>query len=102
MDAVYDAGGIDERGEHLLQGGSVLRQVRHHGDGRGEASAHHLGGVGAVEGLLPELVAQHLVHLADRDSEAVRLPGEVAAHLVGVQVGLREQVAGAGEREPQP
>jgi hypothetical protein len=36
------------------------------------------------------------VHAGDRLAEPVRLGGEVAAHLVGAQVGLGEQVAGAG------
>ena len=67
------------------------------GRGLGQPSAHHGGRRGTVERLGPELLAEHLVDLAHRDPEAVGLAGEVAADLVGVQVGLREQVAGTGQ-----
>ena len=39
------------------------------------------------------------MHLRGRQAEPVGLAGEVAADLVGVQVGLGEQVADAGQRE---
>ena len=42
------------------------------------------------------MLGQCRVHRCDRLTQPVRLTGEVAAHLVGVQVALGEQVAGAG------
>ena len=50
-----------------------------------------------VGGLGAEGLAEHLVDLAHGGAEPVGLAGEVAAHLVGVQVGLGEEVAGAGQ-----
>ena len=46
-----------------------------------------------------ELLGQHVVHLRGGQAEPLGLAGEVAADLVGVQVGLGEQVAHAGQRE---
>jgi hypothetical protein len=45
------------------------------------------------------VLGQVRVHLGQRDAEAGGLAGEVAADLVGVQVGLGEQVADAGQRQ---
>ena len=45
---------------------------------------------------VPKRVGQRGVHLGGRRAEPCRLAGEVAADLVGVQVGLGEEVAHAG------
>ncbi len=50
-------------------------------------------------GLGRELVAQGLVHLAQRLAEPGRLAGEVAAGVVGVHLRVGEQRADAGQRQ---
>ena len=54
---------------------------------------------GGVDRARREVLAQDGVHVGHGAAEALRLAGEVAAHLVGVQVGLGEQVAHAGQGE---
>ena len=84
------------------QGVGVRRQLGHDVERGVEPGGHRVGergrGVGAAA-LGREVLGQHGVHLAQRLAEPGGLAGEVAAGLVGVQVGLGEEVAGAGERE---
>ena len=106
MDLLH--GGAGHRG-HVVEGRvqrvGVRRELGHHG-GRGvepgghrRAQVAHLG-AGALRGR--EVLGQHPVHVGQRLAQPGRLAGEVAAHLVGVQVRLGEQVADAGEREVPP
>ena len=53
----------------------------------------------AVRPWVGKCSARTCVHLGQRLAEARGLAGEVAPHLVGVQVGLGEQVADAGQGE---
>ena len=86
----------------LAQGVGVLGQLRHDGQRDLEAGQHRLGegrqlvGAPALGG---ELLGEHVVHLRGRETQALGLAGEVATDLVGVQVGLGEQVTHAGERQ---
>ena len=88
-----------DAGEHLLQGRPVVGERGYDALGCRQPLPHRRGSGCRVVGLRAELLAQESVHLADRDPEPVGLAGEVATDLVGVQVGLGEQVAGAGQRE---
>ena len=72
------------------------RQIRHDGRRAGQPFQHR--STGHRHRLHAELLRQRPVHHRDRLAEPVGLAGEVAAHLVGGQVGLAEQVAHAGGR----
>ncbi len=96
---VGQAGGAVEDPAHRL---GVHLEHRHHLDRGVEAGAHRGGDRGLLGGGADagrEVLGEGLVGLAQCDSEPGRLAGEVAADLVGVEVGLGEQVAHAGERQ---
>ncbi|HVM28540.1 MAG TPA: hypothetical protein VM433_12840 [Mycobacteriales bacterium] len=71
----HDGQGAFEALDQLLRGGPALVRV---------------GGAGR------EQLSEQRVHLGRRGAEPLRLRGEVATDLVGVQVGLGEQVPDAG------
>ena len=80
----------------------VGRELGHHLERGVEPRAHGVGQLGERLGSAVvdrEVLGQVLVDLPQRLAQAGRLGGEVTAGLVGVQVGLDEQVAGAGQRQ---
>jgi hypothetical protein len=96
------AGQVHDRPEGGAQTFRVLLQAGYDGQRRLEPAEHRLGQRGQVAGvprLGGELVGEHVVDLGGRQAQPFGLTGEVPAHLVGVQVGLGEQVPNAGERE---
>ena len=102
MDLLHlDARDVRDGGEPRTQTLGVRRQVGHHVERGVEPGGH--GGrqldllVGRAD-MGGEVSGEGLVHLGQRLAEPGRLGGEVAAHLVGVEVGLGEQVAHAGQR----
>ena len=91
--------------EKGTQVGGVLGQRGYDLDGGVEPRGHggsQPGVVGhrALSGR--EVLGQQRVDRADRLTQPLRLAGEVAADLVGEEVGLGEQVAHAGQRELPP
>ena len=88
--------------EELTQCRAVLGQLRNDVQCGVEPLGHRLGQLRVVgRGSLTrrEVLGQECVHLAHGLAQSLRLGGEVAADLVGVQVGLREQVAHRRQRE---
>ena len=77
----------------------MLGQLGYDGDRSVEPVVHLVGHGACVGRPDAERVAQLLVHLGERGAEPGRLGGEVAADLVGMEIGLGEQVADAGERD---
>ena len=93
---------LAQPGERLAQPALVGRQVGYDVERGDEPALHRPGQLAQGVGLAPldrEVLGQVGVHLGQRDAEPRGLAGEVAADLVGVQVGLGEQVAHAGQRQ---
>ncbi len=77
----------------------------HHEQGGVEPGRHGVGDRGRGQGPVRgdrDLVAQHVVDLAQRLAEPGGLAGEVAAGVARRELGVGEQVADAGERELPP
>ena len=92
-------GAVGDRFVDPAQALGVLGELGHHVDGGVQALAH-LPGHGGVPVAVGRLGGQHgghvLVHRRRRRTQPLAVGGEVAAHLVGVQVAIGVQVAGAG------
>ena len=90
----------------LVEGGpqalGVLLQLGYDGQRGVQARGHRrgqLGGGGGRPGLGGEVLAQGVVHVAERLAEPGRLAGEVAAGVVGVHLGVGVQAAHADQGE---
>ena len=97
-----DAVEVAEPPEGGAQAVHVGRQVRYDVEGGVEPALHRVGQGGRRRGVTlldREVRGQVGVHLGERRTEPCGLAGEVAADLVGVQVGLGEEVAHAGQGE---
>ena len=96
-----DAGDVGDGGEPRAQALGVRRQVGHHVERGVEPGGHRGRQLGLLLGgadVGGEVGGEGLVHLGQRLAQPGGLGGEVAADLVGVEVGLGEQVAHAGQR----
>lgn len=82
--------------EHVARRRRVLGQLRHRVHRCVEAGGHvrHR----RRRDRRTQLVGEHAVHHRDRLAQPVRFGGEVATHLVGLQVDLGVEVPGAGLR----
>ncbi|BCJ34614.1 hypothetical protein Athai_21170 [Actinocatenispora thailandica] len=92
---------VGDRGELGPERGRVPGQLRHRAHRLGEPADHRRGQVRLPVGVPlagTQRGDQVGVHLRDRLAEPARLGGEVAAHLVGPQIRLGEQVPHARGR----